>query len=93
MIGPDFDWTHVISVLFGSGGATFFVRMLTKRALDQLDEITQKLESCTIKLLIIENELKSFQPFREMIINHDRKIVELDVKSDKIRCRMRDANI
>lgn len=92
MPGADFDWTHVISVLFGGGGATFFVRVFTKRAIDQLDHVINKLESCTTKLLLIENELKNLQPLRDMVLNHDRKIVEIDVRSSRLYCQLKDVN-
>jgi hypothetical protein len=79
----DLNWSSVASVLFGGGGATFFVRILIKRAIDSLDEVAAKLEDCTYKLLILENEFRSLQTLRDMVLIHDRKLIELDVRSQK----------
>lgn len=85
----ELDWTSIASFLCGGGGATFFARLFIKRAVDQLDDITRKLESCTQKLLILDNELRSLQSMKDLIVEHDRKLVELEVRAKKLRCQIR----
>lgn len=84
----DLDWSHVVSVVLGGSGASFFIRLLTKRAMDQLDDITKKLENCTHKLLVIETEILSLKYLKQTVASHERKIIELDVRSTKLKCQL-----
>lgn len=92
----ELDWASIISFLCGGGGAAFCVNLFIKRAVDQLDEFTDKMESMTHKNIVMEGKLAAaeneIKTLRETVASHDRKIVELDVRSMKNRSMIRNKN-
>jgi len=86
------NWSTIVSFLSGGGFAAFCVNLFIKRAVDQLDKFTKKMESMSDKVLVMENDLEELNKLRDMVSAHDRKIVELDVRSMKTRSMVRNKN-
>lgn len=79
-MNADVDWSHIVSIALGSSGATFVFRLLAKRAIDQLDEITKRLETVSLKLVVVENELLSLKLLRDAVNDHDRRLIAIEIK-------------
>lgn len=76
----DFDWTHLVATVFGGSWATFIFRLLTKRAIDQLDEISKRLGKVLTKIVVIENKIVDLEALKDVVKEHDRKIVALETQ-------------
>lgn len=74
------DWTTVSSIICSGGTVSFLARFIFSRAAGQLDGIVKKLEAITEKLIIVETKLEAMQDLREIVTEHDRKIVDFDAK-------------
>jgi hypothetical protein len=74
------DWNTVTSVLCSGGTVSLLAKFIMNRAACQLDGVAKKLESITEKLIIVETKLDLMQDLRDMVTEHDRKIVDLGVK-------------
>lgn len=73
----DLSFSHIVSMILGGGGASFIARFIFDRALQTLKDITDKLENVTQKLIVVETKLDAMQEVKSMVIDHDRKIVDL----------------
>lgn len=74
------DWNHVISAALGGSGVSFLMRLLVKRILSKFDELIDKLDRTTQRLLVLETRLEVLGILEANVARHERELAELEIK-------------